>query len=81
MTPVRCRPITQSERVLEFIRTHQGCSTMELIYGLQPHVSNPRARISDLRAAGHRIVATRGRYHLVTVPAQVGFDGTERLLA
>jgi Helix-turn-helix domain len=72
---------TQNARVLAFIRSHPGCTTMELIYGLQPHVSNPRARISDLRAAGHRIVATRGRYHLVVAPAQLSIDGSERLLA
>ncbi len=78
--------VTQSERILRFIRDNPGCTTMDLTLGLAPFVSNPRARISDLRDAGHRIEAKRvgrgvWRYHLVTVPSQLSIDGSERLLA
>jgi hypothetical protein len=47
--------MTQSERVLAYLRSHPGATVMELSFGLQPFVANPRARISDLRAAGHVI--------------------------
>ena len=47
--------MTQSARVLAFIATNPGCSTMDITLGLSPFVSNPRARISDLRAQGHVI--------------------------
>lgn len=43
---------TQTERVVAFLRAHPGVTTMELQLGLAPFVSNPRARISDARAAG-----------------------------
>lgn len=51
--------MTQVERVVAFVRSHPGCSTMELQLGLHPFVSNPRARISDARAAGHVIDCRR----------------------
>lgn len=44
--------MTQSERVRRYIAAHPLVSTMELQLALRPFVSNPRARISDLRAAG-----------------------------
>lgn len=68
--------MTQAERVLEFIRTHPACSTMELQYGLDPFVANPRARISDLRAAGYHIECVRDedgvqRYRVVEPVGQL----------
>jgi len=45
-------PGTQAARILRFLREHPDASTMELQRGLDPFCSNPRARISDLRAAG-----------------------------
>lgn len=47
--------MTQSDRVLRFLREHDGATAMELTMGLDPYVSNVRARISDLRAEGHVI--------------------------
>lgn len=47
---------TQTERIVAFIRAHPGCSTMELTLGLAPFCANPRARISDARAAGYDVV-------------------------
>ena len=59
--------LTQAERVLDFIRSHPDCTMLDLTYGLFPFVANPRARISDLRAAGHRIEASGrpARYRVV----------------
>ena len=51
--------MTQSQRVLAFLRAHGGSSTMELQLGLHPFVANPRARISDLRARGYVIECRR----------------------
>jgi len=59
--------MTQNERVLAFIQANPGCTTMELQLALRPFVSNPRARISDLRASGHPIDVEKvdgiARYH------------------
>ena len=59
--------LTQNERVLDFIRSHPDCTILDLTYGLYPFVSNPRARISDLRAAGYVIEASGrpARYRVV----------------
>ena len=46
---------TQNERVLAFLRANPGATAMDISHGLSPWCSNPRARISDLRAAGHVI--------------------------
>ena len=51
--------MTQSERVLAYIQGHDCPTTMEIQLGLYPFVSNPRARISDLRKAGHDIRAQK----------------------
>lgn len=48
--------MTQSERIVAFLRANPGATTMELQLGLAPFVSNPRARISDLRAQGVNVV-------------------------
>jgi hypothetical protein len=52
--------VTQAERVLVFLTINPGATVMELQLALRPFVSNPRARISDLRAAGN-IVECRKR--------------------
>jgi len=59
--------VTQAERVLDYIRSHPDCTMLDLTYGLYPFVSNPRARISDLRAAGYVIEASGrpARYRVV----------------
>jgi hypothetical protein len=46
---------TQSDRVLAFLRAHPLATALDIAHGCHPWVSNPRARISDLRAAGHVI--------------------------
>lgn len=51
--------MTQTTRIVDFIRTHPGCSTMELTLGLAPFCANPRARISDARAQGFVIDCSR----------------------
>jgi hypothetical protein len=43
---------TQAGRLLAFIRANPGCTTMDIQLGMRPFIANPRARISDLRAAG-----------------------------
>jgi hypothetical protein len=68
--------MTQSDRVLAFLRRMPGRSAMELSIGLSPYVSNPRARISDLRKAGHVIECVRdeagvGRFYLREQPEQM----------
>jgi hypothetical protein len=50
---------TQSERVLAFLRAHPGATALDIAHGCHPWVSNPRARISDLRAAGHVVDMVR----------------------
>ena len=44
--------LTQTDRVIRFLRDNPGCTTMELTLALSPFVANPRARISDARAEG-----------------------------
>ena len=59
--------MTQAERVLDYIRSHPDRTMLDLTLGLFPFVSNPRARISDLRAAGYVIEASGrpARYRVV----------------
>ena len=54
MTAARGTP-TQSERVLAFLRAHPLATALDIAHGCHPWVSNPRARISDLRAQGYVI--------------------------
>ena len=66
---------TQSERVLDYLSHHPGASAMTLINALA--IPNYRARISDLRAAGHLIEVRRdkhglNRYYLRSQPVQLG---------
>jgi hypothetical protein len=65
--------MTQAERVLDYIRSHPDCTMLDLTYGLFPFVSNPRARISDLRAQGYRIEASGrpARFRLYEAPVQL----------
>lgn len=70
----------QADRLLAFLRAHPGCSALEITYGLEPFVANPRARISDLRAKGHTINAERDargvfRFYLVEAPVQLAAFG------
>jgi hypothetical protein len=46
---------TQAERVLAYIAEHPGATALDIAQGCHPWVSNPRARISDLRQMGHNI--------------------------
>ena len=47
--------MTQNERVLAFLRSNPGATALDIAHGCHPWVSNPRARISDLRAANYVI--------------------------
>ena len=58
VSPLR-EPETQTERVRRFIRDHDAPTAMEIAHGCSPWVSNPRARISDLRAEGYVIEKVR----------------------
>ncbi len=51
--------MTQRDRILAYIRSHPGCTTMELQLNVHPFISNPRARISDLRAEGIPVVCAK----------------------
>jgi hypothetical protein len=55
MTFRRVLQPTQNERVLAYLKAHPGATALDIAHGCHPWVSNPRARISDLRANGHRI--------------------------
>jgi len=65
--------MTQSARLLAYLRSHPDSTILEITYGLHPFVSNPRARISDLRAAGHRIgwSGRPARFRLIEAPVQM----------
>lgn len=66
--------MTQTERVLRYVAEHPGCTILELTNGLDPFVANPRARISDARAAGHTILCKRrpdGRSGFYLMPKRV----------
>lgn len=67
--------LTQSDRVLAYLREHQDPTSMEIAHGTSPWISNPRARISDLRAEGHVIQKVR-RPDGQTGFRLVAFDGT-----
>ena len=51
--------MTQTDRIVAFIRANPGCTTMQIQFGLDPFVANPRGRISDARAAGFDVVCAR----------------------
>lgn len=72
-------PVTQNERVLEFLRSNPGCTALDIAHGCHPWVSNPRARISDLRAKGYVIECVGGHY-VVREPVAVT-TGTQEVLS
>jgi hypothetical protein len=45
--------------VLAFLKAHPLATSLDIAHGVSPWVSNPRARISDLRAAGYVIAPVR----------------------
>ena len=51
--------MTQTDRVLAFIRTHPSCTSLEIT--LATGAVNVTGRVSDARAAGHRIDCARRR--------------------
>jgi len=58
---------SQEERILDYLETHPGASSMEITYALR--IVNVTGRISDLRARGIHVEARREdgvhRYYLV----------------
>jgi DNA-binding IclR family transcriptional regulator len=65
---------TQAERVLDYLSRHPGASAMQLINALA--IPNYRARVSELRQAGHDIEVVRdkhglNRYYLRSKPVQL----------
>lgn len=65
---------TQEERLLHYLYEHPGCSSLEIVRDLQ--IINTTGRISDLRAKGYRIHASRDRsgvfrFHLEAQPVQI----------
>lgn len=50
---------TQAERVLAYLRAYPLASAIEVAMGCHPWVSNPRARISDLRDLGYDVICER----------------------
>ena len=51
--------MTQNDRVLAFLRANPEATALDIAHGCHPWVSNPRARISDLRANGYTIQMVR----------------------
>lgn len=72
---------TQAQRVLAFIEANPGCTTMDIQLGLSPFVSNPRARISDLRIAGHVIDCDKDRDGIARYHARPATPGVARFSA
>jgi hypothetical protein len=65
---------TQSERLLAYLKSNPGASSLEIT--LATRIVNVTGRISDLRAAGHRIDCVMderhvARYVVVDKPVQV----------
>lgn len=70
--------MTQTERLLDYLRANPGCSSMDIVRDLS--IVNTTGRISDLRKEGHDIVATRDRrgvyrFRLVSKPVQLAAFG------
>ena len=66
--------MTQTERLLNYLRSRPGCSSLEIVQDLR--IINTTGRISDLRKAGHVIEAQRDkrgvyRFWLVEKPVQM----------
>lgn len=76
--------MTQADRLLRYLYAYPGSSSMEITIAC--HIVNVTGRVSDLRAAGHAIEATRDargvfRYRLVPRPVQLTVDGREEAIA
>lgn len=67
---------TQSDRVLAFLFSENDPTAMEIAMGCHPWVSNPRARISDLRKAGYVIEAVKRPDGKTGFRLNPPFDGT-----
>jgi hypothetical protein len=65
--------MTQNDRVLAYLRAHPGSTAMELSLGIEPYISNVRARISDLRLTHGIEIEARKRED-----GRVGFYIVER---
>lgn len=70
--------MTQTDRLLAYLRSRPGASSLEIVQDLR--IVNTTGRISDLRAAGHTIEATRDRwgvyrFTLVEKPVQLAAFG------
>jgi len=76
--------MTQNERVLAFLRANPGATALDIAHGCHPWVSNPRARISDLRAAGYVITPEKradGKTGFVVRERVAVTQGTQEALA
>jgi hypothetical protein len=49
--------VTQSTRLLAYLYTHPGATSLEITHALA--LVNVTGRVSDLRAAGHDVVCAR----------------------
>lgn len=65
--------MTQTQRLVQYLRSHPGASGLELIAALT--IVNHTGRISDARAAGFDIVCEKregiSRYWLKEAPVQL----------
>jgi len=66
--------MTQADRLLAYLRTHPGASSLEITLALR--IVNVTGRVSDLRAQGHVIHAWRAesgtwRYAVLEQPVQL----------
>lgn len=74
--------MTQSARLLDYLRSHPGASSLDITGALW--IVNVTGRVSDLRAAGHTIVCERrpdGRQGYWVVEPRVVYDGEQVRLA
>jgi len=46
--------VTHADRILRYLRDHPGSTTWEI--GVDLHIANVTARLSDLRDAGHNVI-------------------------
>ena len=76
--------VTQADRLLRYLQANPGASSLEVT--MTCGIVNVTGRVSDLRAAGHAIEATRDhrgtfRYRVLPRPVQLTVDGREEALA
>jgi hypothetical protein len=70
----------QTARLLDFIEANPGCSILDIARGMDPFIANPRARISELRQAGHDIRCSKRKdgvdgYHVQVEAEQLTLSG------